>query len=98
DPIQVELGGISLKSKGQKQEYIQIKHTDLNNVTIEQNVAKNAVYEAIKACIDNSGGFIMNNAKFDTRVIKNQLKMKYYIKCDWDTQIAGKLLKEKERH
>src|SRR5699024_7007508 len=98
DPIQDELVGISLKSKGQKQAYIPIKHTDLNNVSIEQNVAKNAVFEAIKACIDNSVGFIMHNAKFDMRVIKNQLKMNDYIKCDWDTQIAGKLLNEMERH
>lgn len=98
DPIEDKLVGIGIYTEGMNPVYIPIWHTDLNNNPVADNMKAEFVREQLQKCIDSGVGFIMHNAKFDMRVLKNQLQMSEYIKCKWDTHLAANLLNENEPH
>lgn len=98
DPIEDKLVGIGIYTEGMNPVYIPIWHTDFNGNSVADNMKAEFVREQLQKCIDSGVGFIMHNAKFDMRVLKNQLQMSEYIKCKWDTHLAANLLNENESH
>src|SRR5690606_10467866 len=73
DPIEDKLVGIGIYTEGMNPVYIPIWHTDLNNIPVADNMKAEFVRDQLQRCIDEEIGFVMHNAKFDMRVLKNQL-------------------------
>lgn len=97
DAIEDDLAGICLYTPGQKPAYVPVGHIDFNGDKVEGNLPIELVKEKFEQIADTVE-FVFHNAKFDMRVIKNSLKMETYLRCKWDTFIAGNLLNETERH
>lgn len=98
DPIENKLVGVCLYTPNEKAVYIPTGHTDYTDNLIPNQIDPELVRQELQKCINQDVGFILHNAKFDMRVLKNQLEMDKYIKCIWDTQIAGNMLNEIEPH
>lgn len=95
DPITDKIVGACIYTPNEKPAYVPINHVSLitsqrlgNQLTNEQ-VAKE--FQRLK---DNNVKVIYFNAKFDIRVIKNQLGIE--LPPAWDGFIAAKVLKENE--
>lgn len=95
DPITEKLVGACVYTPGEKPAYIPINHISLisrqrlNNQLTNEQVAKE-----FKRLLDEKVKIIYFNAKFDIRVIKNQLGIE--LPPAWDGYIAAKVLKENE--
>lgn len=95
DPITCSLAGVCLYTPGQKPAYIPMHHVSyVTGVESANQVADDIVADCLQHCDSSDVKWVMHNAKFDIRVIKNQLGIK--IKCDWDTMLAAKCLNENE--
>ena len=95
DPISDKIVGLCLYRPKYKPAYVPINHISyitmqrLDNQLTEEEVARCIkVLEAIDKKI------IMFNAKFDIRVIRNQLGV--YLHCYWDCYLASRLMNENE--
>lgn len=104
DPILDSIVGMCLYTPNQPAAYVPINHTSyvtgarVDNQLTEKQVARQLV-QFIKGTskdgFDLLPDIIMFNAKFDMRVIRNQLGVKD-IYCTWDTYLAARLMNENE--
>lgn len=95
DPITCTLAGVCLYTPGQKAAYVPMHHISyITGVESNNQVADDVMRELLAQCDECNVDWVMHNAKFDIRVIKNQLGIK--IKCCWDTMLAAKCLNENE--
>lgn len=97
DPILDKIVGLCVYTPNQKAAYVPINHVSyvtgvrVDNQLTEKQVANQLGYLLLSVEPD----IIMFNAKFDMRVIRNQLGVKN-IYCTWDGYLAGRLLNENE--
>lgn len=97
DPILDKIVGMSLYSKGQKGLYIPIHHKSyVTGVEVEGQLDPRIIKEQLQRLVDAGVRFKEYNAKFDTRVVKNQLGI--YVPCWYDAHLAAMLLNENEPH
>ena len=97
DPICDKIVGMSLYTKGQKGLYIPIHHKSyVTGMEVEGQLDPKLIREQLQILVDNNVKFKEFNAKFDTRVVKNQLGI--YIPCWFDGFLAANLLNENEPH
>lgn len=95
DPITCSLAGVCLYTPGQKPAYIPLHHISyITGVESANQVADDEIKKHLIECEEAGVKWVMHNAKFDIRVVKNQLGVK--IKCYWDTLLAAKCLNENE--
>lgn len=95
DPITCTLAGVCLYSPGLKPAYIPMHHVSyVTGVESANQVADEIVKDCLEQCHEADVDWVMHNAKFDIRVIKNQLGVR--IRCYWDTMLAAKCLNENE--
>lgn len=94
DPMLDKIVGLCLYVPNQKAVYVPINHVSyitnerVDNQLIEQDVADELSKLTAKV--------VMFNAKFDIRVIRNQLNV--YLTCYWDCYLASRLMNENEPH
>jgi len=97
DPILDKIVGMSLYSKGQKGLYIPIHHKSyVTGIEVEGQLDPKLIKEQLQRLVDAGVRFKEYNAKFDTRVVKNQLGI--YIPCWFDAHLAAMVLNENEPH
>lgn len=97
DPISDKIVGMSLYSKGQKGLYIPIHHKSyVTGIEVEGQLDPKLIKEQLQRLVDAGVRFKEYNAKFDTRVVKNQLGI--YIPCWFDAHLAAMILNENEPH
>lgn len=95
DPITCKLAGVCLYTPGLKPAYIPMHHVSYVTGVESANQVKDEVVRAcLEECTAENVQWIMHNAKYDIRVIKNQLGIK--VNCFWDTMLAAKCLNENE--
>ena len=100
DPIQDKIVGICLYTPGMLPAYVPINHISyitgerLENQLTEGDVAGYLV-NLLNTKYHPYVNIVMFNAKFDIRVIRNQLYVKQ-IRCDWDCYLASRLMNENE--
>ena len=111
DPILDKIVGLCLYTPNHKAAYIPINHVSyVTGVRVENQLTEEQVAKHLTEFIHDTNHFytehplsyeyagvqiIMFNAKFDMRVIRNQLGVKD-IYCTWDCYLAGRLLNENE--
>jgi DNA polymerase I-like protein with 3'-5' exonuclease and polymerase domains len=66
----------------------------ITNIEVENQISDDVAAQQMQRLVDNKVKIIMFNAKFDIRVIKNQLGVK--LTAHWDGYIAARLLNENE--
>lgn len=97
DPISDKIVGMSLYSKGQKGLYIPIHHKSyVTGIEVEGQLDPKLIKEQLQRLVDAGVRFKEYDAKFDTRVVKNQLGI--YIPCWFDAHLAAMVLNENEPH
>lgn len=96
DPILDKIVGLCLYTPNHKAVYVPINHTSyVTGVRVDNQLTEKEVAGELRWLIVRSHPkIIMFNAKFDIRVIRNQLGV--YLDCDWDCYLAGRLLNENE--
>lgn len=97
DPILDSIVGLCLYTPNEKAVYVPINHTSyVTGVRVDNQLTEQDVAEEFDTIIhDTNIEIIMFNAKFDMRVIRNQLGVKD-IYCTWDCYLAAKLMNENE--
>lgn len=97
DPITATLAGVCLYVPGRKAAYIPMHHISyVTGVESSNQVPDEVVKKCLEQCNESEVKWVMHNAKYDTRVCKNQLGVE--LKAWWDTQLAGSCLNENESH
>lgn len=93
DPILDTLAGICLYTPGRKACYIPYSH--ISYIT-NQRVANQPSAELLQECFNSvpEVKWIFHNAKFDIRVLRNQIGVK--LEPYWDTMLASKCINENE--
>ena len=94
DPISDKIVGLCLYKPGMKGAYVPINH--ISYITM-QRLDNQLTEEEVAGCIkvlEHARKIIMFNAKFDIRVIRNQLNV--YLRCYWDCYLASRLMNENE--
>lgn len=95
DPITCTLAGICLYTTSNKAAYIPLHHVSyVAGIEIENQISDEFATAQMNRLKDNNVKVIMFNAKFDVRVIKNQLGVE--LVPHWDGYIAARLLNENE--
>ncbi|MDD2287217.1 MAG: DNA polymerase, partial [Bacteroidales bacterium] len=95
DPITCTLAGLCLYTTGNKAVYIPLHHVSyVTGIEIENQVSDEFAASQMQRLVDNNVKVIMFNAKFDIRVIKNQLGVELI--PHWDCYIGARLLNENE--
>ncbi len=95
DPITCKLAGLCLYTPGKKAAYIPLHHVSyVTGIEVEDQISDELAAEQMQRLVDNGTQIIMFNAKFDVRVIRNQLKVRLI--PTWDGYIAARLLNENE--
>lgn len=93
NPITTKLVGVCIYTPGNKPAYIPINHCSyITQARTKNQLTEADVLEQLTRCTDVK--WIMHNAKFDIRVIRNQVGIK--LDCYWDTMLAAKCLNENE--
>lgn len=93
DPICDTIAGISIYTPNKKAAYVPINHISyITNVRIENQITPEQVAEQLKRLTETD--ILMFNAKFDIRVIKNQLGVTLI--PYWDGYVGARLLNENE--
>ena len=97
DPILDSIVGLCLYTPNEKAVYVPINHTSyVTGARVDNQLTEQDVAEEFDTIIhDTNVEIIMFNAKFDMRVIRNQLGVKD-IYCTWDTYLAARLMNENE--
>lgn len=96
DPILDSIVGLCIYTPNSKAAYVPINHTSyVTGVRIDTQLSEKQVADRLEALIQCNPIIVMFNAKFDIRVIRNQLGVKD-IYCTWDCYLAGRLLNENE--
>ena len=95
DPICDDIVGACIYTEGRKPAYVPINHvSNITGTRLNNQLTNEQVSKELQRLVDNNVKVIYFNAKFDIRVIKNQLGI--VIPPYWDGFIAGKVLKENE--
>jgi len=95
DPITCTLAGLCLYTTGNKAVYIPLHHVSyVTGIEIDNQVSDEFATKQMQRIVDSKIKVIMFNAKFDIRVIKNQLGVELI--PHWDGYIAARLLNENE--
>ena len=96
DPILDKIVGLCLYTPNHKAVYVPINHTSyVTGVRVDNQLTEKEVADELRwLMIRSHPKIIMFNAKFDIRVIRNQLGV--YLDCDWDCYLASRLLNENE--
>ena len=93
NPITTTLVGVCLYTPNCKPAYIPINHISyITQARTKNQLTESDILKQLSRC--NDVKWIMHNAKFDIRVIKNQVGIK--LDCYWDTMLAAKCLNENE--
>lgn len=95
DPMLDNIAGASIYTPTRLASYIPLNH--LNTITmtrVDNQISVEDFKNELMRLVEHNTKIIMFNAKFDIRVIKNQVGVK--LKCYWDGFIAAKLLNENE--
>lgn len=96
DPILDKIVGLCLYTPNKKPAYVPINHVSyVTGVRVDNQLTEEQVGGHIESLLEHNPDIIMFNAKFDIRVIRNQLGVKD-IYCTWDAYLAGRLLNENE--
>lgn len=97
DPILDSIVGLCLYTLNEKAVYVPINHTSyVTGARVDNQLTERDVAEEFDTIIhDTNIEIIMFNAKFDMRVIRNQLGVKD-IYCTWDAYLAARLMNENE--
>lgn len=96
DPILDSIVGLCIYTPNHKAAYVPINHTSyVTGVRVENQLTEEQVARQFEMLLKYHPDIIMFNAKFDMRVIRNQLGVKD-IYCTWDAYLAAKLLNENE--
>ena len=97
DPILDSIVGLCLYTPSQPAAYVPINHVSyVTGVRVENQLTEKQVGELLNVLVQKYHiDIIMFNAKFDMRVIRNQLGVKD-IYCTWDAYLAAKLMNENE--
>ena len=95
NPIDDKIVGLCLYTPSLKPAYVPINHISLiSKVRLTNQLTNEQVAECLKVLTKTSTKLIYFNAKFDIRVIKNQLGID--LSVYWDSAIAARVLKENE--
>ncbi|NLK96654.1 MAG: hypothetical protein GX272_01040, partial [Epulopiscium sp.] len=95
DPITCTLAGICLYTTSNKAAYIPLHHISyVAGIEIENQISDEFATAQMNRLKEAKTKVIMFNAKFDIRVIKNQLGVELF--PHWDGYIAARLLNENE--
>lgn len=93
NPITTTLVGVCLYTPNCKPAYIPVNHISyITQARTKNQLTESDILKQLSRC--NDVKWIMHNAKFDIRVIKNQVGIK--LNCYWDTMLAAKCLNENE--
>ena len=96
DPILDSIVGLCIYTPNHKPAYVPINHVSyVTGVRVENQLTEKQVANQFDMLLKYHPDIIMFNAKFDMRVIRNQLGVKD-IYCTWDCYLAGRLLNENE--
>lgn len=96
DPILDKIVGLCIYTPNKKPAYIPINHVSyVTGVRVDNQLDEKQVATKLNWLIAYNPDIIMFNAKFDMRVIRNQLGVKD-IYCTWDAYLAAKLMNENE--
>ena len=96
DPIQDKIVGLCLYTPNEKSVYVPINHVSyITNERLDNQLIEEEVADELRVVTEYAMEIIMFNAKFDIRVIRNQLGIKN-IKCTWDCYLAARLMNENE--
>ena len=98
DPILDSIVGLCLYTPNQPAAYVPINHTSyMTGAKVDNQFTEAQVANQLEALLRSNPAIIMFNAKFDMRVIRNQLGVKD-IYCTWDAYLAARLMNENEEH
>lgn len=96
DPILDSIVGLCLYTPNEKAAYVPINHTSyVTGARVDNQLTEKQVADRLFALLQCNPAIIMFNAKFDMRVIRNQLGVKD-IYCTWDAYLAARLMNENE--
>ena len=95
DPMNDKIVGLCLYTPNQKSAYVPINHTSyITGNKVDNQLSERVVGDALQRCALADTRVVMFNAKFDIRVIRNQLGV--YLNCWWDCYLASRLMNENE--
>lgn len=95
DPITTTLAGVCLYAPGLKPAYAPMHHISyVTGVESANQISDDCMRECLEMC--SSVEWVLHNAKFDIRVLRNKLGIE--LKAFWDTQLAASCLNENESH
>ena len=93
DPITTTIAGVCIYTPNHKAVYVPLNHKSyITNEKVQNQCDMNFMRTELERLSNTK--IIMHNAKFDIRVIKNQLGVT--LNCYWDTMLASKCLNENE--
>ena len=96
DPLIDKIVGLCLYTPNNPAAYIPINHVSyVTGARVGGQLTETQVSVELKKYLTEKPKIIMHNAKFDIRVIRNQLQIPD-IWCDWDCLLAARLLNENE--
>ena len=97
DPLTDKIVGLCIYTPNQPAAYVPINHVSyVTGVRVENQLTETQVGDLLNTLVHKyHPDIIMFNAKFDMRVIRNQLGVKD-IYCTWDAYLAAKLMNENE--
>ena len=94
DPILDDIVGICIYTPDEKAAYIPINHVSyVTGVKVDKQLNKNVILSELERLMYTD--VIMFNAKFDIRVLRNQIGWKD-AHCEWDCYLAARLMNENE--
>jgi DNA polymerase I-like protein with 3'-5' exonuclease and polymerase domains len=95
DPIQDKIVGLCIYTPEMKPAYVPINHISyITDEKIKGQLPIEVIKDGMQRIKDTNIKVIMFNAKFDIRVIRNQIGV--YLTCYWDCYLASRLLNENE--
>ena len=96
DPILDKIVGLCIYTPEEPAAYVPINHISyVTGMRVEDQLDEKQVGTLLQEVVNSKIDIIMFNAKFDIRVIRNQLDVKD-IYCTWDGYLAGRLMNENE--
>lgn len=97
DPISDKIVGFSVYTPGMKAAYGPLHHISyITGMECENQLSAEEVRTGLEQMVAGGVKFIMYNAKFDIRVIKNQIGVE--LPCYFDCHLAAMCLNENEPH
>lgn len=96
NPMLDEIVGFSLYTPNEKGVYIPLNHIDyIDKSKVKNQLLQKFCKQQLDRLKNSNVKMIMFNAKFDIRVLRNQLNV--YLEAYWDGYIAQRLLNENEQ-